>query len=126
MEMETKEICSTCCEKIAVWLYMPGYSNGESPYSCEDCVNRGCTCNWYYTKSNDGYDEQPVGVEGKDWRWVEHEANEYMGKISKEDGIWESLDSNGKPWPCAEYTYDEEGFEIDEDEPKYNEDEFDR
>ena len=51
------------------------------------------------------------GVEGKDWRWVVNEANEYMGEITKEDGYWISLDERGRPYPCVEYEYDEYGFD---------------
>ena len=99
-----KEICD--CGKMAEWCYMPGYSSGESPYSCDDCVTSvdydGCSCNWHYLKY-----EQPKGIEGKDFRFIISED------ITKEDGIWIHLDEKGRPYPCAEYSYDKEGFDKD-------------
>ena len=53
----------------------------------------------------------PEGIEGKDWRWVENEANEFMDEITKEDGYWLNLDERGRPYPCVEYEYDEDGFD---------------
>ena len=108
------------CGKMAVWVYLPGYSGGGNPYSCDDCViseddNIGCSCNWNYAKDQEGLPfDLPEGVEGKDWRWVEHEG-EYMDKITKEDGYWINLDERGRPHPCCEYMYDEDGFDIDDE-----------
>jgi len=117
--MKNKELCD--CGKVAVWCYMPGYSSGHSPYSCDDCISSsedlGCSCNWHYSKPyEDDIDlsEQPEGDEGKDWRWVEHPGDDYMGEITKDEGIWIKLDEKGRPHPCAEFWYDEEGFEIEE------------
>lgn len=101
-----KEKCE--CGKLAVWSYMPG----KGKY-CDDCISSpddmGCSCNFNY--SHGEYAEQPEGIEGKDWRWVTHEGNDYWRKMTKEDGIWQSLDDRGRPHPCAEYMYDEEGFD---------------
>ena len=103
---------------MAVWVYAPGYSGEGNPYHCNDCIsspdNLGCSCNWNY--SNNVTDpELPEGIEGKDWRWVINNENEHEGisKITKEDGIWQSLDERGRPWPCAEYMYDKDGFDTD-------------
>ena len=102
--MENKELCD--CGKMAQWCYMPGYGNGESPYSCDDCVTSvdydGCSCNWHFLQS-----EQPEGIEGKDFRLIIREG------ITKEDGIWINLDKRGRPYPCVEYCFDEEGFDKD-------------
>jgi hypothetical protein len=109
-----KQICD--CGKIAQWVYMPSYANGDSPYICDDCVSSvddiGCSCNWRYGKEQEGLPiDEPEGIEGKDWRWIEHEGDEYIDKITKEDdGYWQYLDEKGRPYPCAEYEYDEDGF----------------
>ena len=75
----TKELCK--CGKRAVWDYMPGYSNGDHPYFCDDCVGRGCECNHRYVKDElfkEG--DPPEGEEDNDWIWIE------------EDKIWTNLD----------------------------------
>jgi hypothetical protein len=94
-----KELCD--CGKMAVWDYMPGYSGGGNSYSCDDCVHRGCSCNYGNILDGDesGTDE-PEGVEGKDFIWID-------------DSTWTSVDENGKESPCAEYWYSEEGWEVE-------------
>ena len=108
---------------MAVWCYMPGFPNGDSPYFCDDCVvspedKIGCSCNWRFAKEQEGFPtDLPQGEEGKDWIWVESKDDVYgLKPISKEDGYWVELDERGRPYPCVEYLYDEEGFEIEEDE----------
>lgn len=97
-----KELCT--CGKIAVWAYMPGFSNGNSPYFCDDCVPRGCDCNYNYYKA-DAYQPPlkehvlPEGDENVDWKWVE------------KDVIWTHLDDKQREFPCGEYDYDEDGYE---------------
>lgn len=110
------------CGKKAVWVYTPGYSGGANPYSCDDCIidpdNKiGCSCNWRYAGEQEGLPiDLPEGVEGKDWVWVEHPGDDYITKITKEDDkLWQYLDERGRPYPCAEYWYDEDGFELDEE-----------
>lgn len=120
--MKSKELCD--CGKMAIWVYAPGFSGGGNPYFCDDCISSpediGCSCNWNYC-SKDAYqpaletDIEPEGVEGKDWRWVEFPGDDYMSKITKEDKVWQYLDEKGRPYPCAEYWYDEEGYEIEEE-----------
>lgn len=114
------------CGKMAVYVYMPGFSSGANPYFCEDCISSpndiGCSCNWHHTDVNAYHPplenpELPEGIEGKDWRWVEHPGDDHMSKITKDDGIWLYLDDRGRPYPCVEYFYDEDGFdETDEEE----------
>lgn len=99
-----KELCD--CGKIATWVYMPGYSGGGNPYSCDDCVHRGCGCNNYYVDVNAYHPplenpELPDGEEGKDWKWIE---------VGKE---WCYIDELGREYPCCEYEYEEDGWEID-------------
>jgi len=120
-----KEKCD--CGKMAVWWYMPGYSGKGNGYHCDDCISSpedmGCTCNFRYTKVEDtnvfssgdsSFEEPdlPKGIEGKNWRWVIHEGDNYWRKMTKEDGIWQTLDERGRPYPCAEYMYDKTGFTV--------------
>jgi len=106
------------CGKMAVWYYLPGYAKDSNPFSCDDCVisveNKiGCSCNWNYAKPQEHLPtDMPEGVEGKDWRWVEFEGDEYMDPITKEEGYWIYIDERGRPYPCVEYEYDEDGFDI--------------
>ena len=103
--MNLKEYCD--CGKLANWCYMPGYSSGESPYSCDDCVPRGCDCNHMYCRSDDSYDppleheQRPEGVEGVDFKWI------------KDGKIWANIDDKGREYPCAEYDWDPDGYERD-------------
>lgn len=104
------------CGSEAKWVYMPGFSGGGNSYICDDCVSSpediGCSCCWNTALEQEGLPQDlPEGVEGKDWRWVEHEGNEYLDKITKEDGYWLNLDERGRPYPCVEYEYDEDGFD---------------
>jgi len=103
-----KELCQ--CGKMAVYSYMPG-----EWYYCDDCISspedEGCSCNWYSSE----HGELPEGQEGKDWRYVEHPGDDQIIKTTKEDGIWIKLDEKGRPYPCCEYWYNEDGFEIDEE-----------
>jgi len=78
------------CGKGAKWLYMPGFSDDSNPFVCDDCVARGCSCNYRSPKHLNIED----GIEGKDWKWV------------VKDDYWTSLDSEGREWPCAEFEYD--------------------
>ena len=97
-----RELCD--CGKIAVWCYMPGYSSGCSPYFCDECVNRGCDCNYRHLDVNTYHPpldnpEVPEGQEGVHWKWI------------VDGSIWTSIDDNGREWPCAEYDYDPDGYE---------------
>jgi hypothetical protein len=72
---------------------------------------------WHYAKDHEGLPmDLPEGIEGKDWKWIEHDGDDYIGKITKDEGFWIYLDSKGKPNPCVEYWYDEEGFDIDDED----------
>lgn len=89
------ELCE--CGKMATYCYMPGYSGGDNPYHCSDCVPRGCTCNYRFVE----FHEVPDGEEGKDWKWIE------------EGRIWVDIDEQGREYPCAEHMWDPDGFEKD-------------
>ena len=90
------------CGKVAVWSYMPGFGNGANPHFCDDCVSsvndEPCSCNHHYIEGEMA--EQPEGVEGVYWKWVE------------EGKIWVNLDAKKRPYPCAEYDYDEDGLDM--------------
>ena len=89
-----KDLCD--CGKVAVWCYLPGYCNGDNPNHCDDCVPRGCTCNYHSIQEE--YDDQPEGVEGVDYKWIS-------------ETIWTEIDDQGREYPCVEYDYDEDGWE---------------
>ena len=101
---QEKKLCE--CGQIATWIYMPGYSNGSSPFFCDDCVHRGCTCNHHYVHV-DAYDppldnpEVPT-EEDEPIKWVE------------EGKIWCHVDEKGREFPCCEYDYDQNGFDKNE------------
>lgn len=110
-----KEKCK--CGAIAIWLYMPGAAS-EHPFYCDDCVDRGCDCEWNAV-SKDSYgptpleeDYLPKGIEGVDWKWVIRPATEKMSEI-KIGEYWTSIDKKGREYPCCEYMYDEKGFDKD-------------
>ena len=104
------------CGSVAQWLYMPGFGYGSNPYVCNDCVitegdTIGCSCNWRFGLHQEGLpDDLPEGVEDVNWRCIEYEGDEEGGEITKEDGYWIYLDENGKPYPCAEYAFEEDGY----------------
>lgn len=113
-----KKLCD--CGKMAVYLYIPGYAGGGNPFVCDDCISSvdsiGCSCNWRHYDVNAYHPpldkpELPEGVEGKDWKWVEHPGDDYWTEIKKEEGIWQYIDERGRPYPCCEYEYDKEGFD---------------
>ena len=108
MSTTGKELCD--CGKVAVWCYMPGYSGGDSPYHCDECVNRGCSCNHRYVSveayhpplDNPDLPSELDGVENVDWKWCDEEKTH-----------WTHIDSKGREYPCCEYMYDEDGFDIE-------------
>lgn len=101
-----KSLCD--CGRVATWCYVPGYRGGSNPYHCDDCVPRGCSCNHRYV-SPDAYHppldqpDLPEGEEGKDWKWVE-------------SGVWTHIDDQGREFPCVEHFYEQEGWDLDEEE----------
>lgn len=95
-----KEKCD--CGRIAVW---PGYSSRCSPFFCDDCVHRGCDCNRRYVDVN-AYSpplDHPEWPDESDMpvKWIEN------GKV------WCSVDDKGREYPCEEYSYDKDGFDVD-------------
>ena len=86
-----KELCD-CGVNYAKWIYMPGYIDGGNPYSCDNCVHRGCSCNYNYNTLPD--------TEDYPFKWID-------------DKTWVSVDEQGREYPCAEYCWSEDGFEAD-------------
>jgi hypothetical protein len=102
-----KEICN--CGRVATWDYMPGYVNGGNSYHCDDCVPRGCECqhrnvdvHTYHPPLD--HPDIPDGEEGVDWKWVEV------------DKVWCHIDEKGREFPCVEYSYSLEGYDIENEE----------
>jgi hypothetical protein len=89
--MNEIEYCIDCVA-VATWFYAPS-TDGKDSY-CDDCVPRGCPCNYEYIKSIDpeyGI-EPPEDGELVSWMWVD-----------KECGHWEHLDDQGRRYPCCEF-----------------------
>jgi hypothetical protein len=82
--MMNKIVCKKC-GKMAVWHYVP---SGKSNY-CDDCVPRGCSCNW-------SYGINPLTNEVNSTLSIEHK------------------DDDGRSLPCCEYDYDIEGFNVED------------
>ena len=106
-----KYLCK--CGQIAEWVYMPGFSGKkeEENYFCDDCISstedEGCSCNYHYADKGSNAEEdweidKPKGVENKDWRWID-----------KKQKSWIHLDEKGRPYPCCEYDFEKDGFDID-------------
>lgn len=34
------------CNKMAVWYYMPWSLRKDNSYYCDNCISRGCSCNF--------------------------------------------------------------------------------
>jgi hypothetical protein len=103
----SKDLCD--CGKIAIWSYGPGFSSGDNPNFCNDCVPRGCSCNYRYVDVNAYHPpldnpDLPEGEEGKEWKWLDDEKTH-----------WCYIDDKGREYPCGEYWYDEDGWEIEEE-----------
>lgn len=119
-EFFNREKCS--CNKIATYYYAPSYEGKkeEQNYYCEDCVPRGCGCNYHHSKPEDFHPpldegEKPEGIEGKDWKWVEIPEREGVAATTKEDGLFVYLDVKGREYPCCEFMWSEDGWEKDEE-----------
>ena len=81
------------CGKLAVWLYMP--SNEMNPgddMCCDDCVPRGCSCNSYPVDDN----------------W----------ENDNPDNWEQETDNQGRLLPCCEWWYDEEGIDLEGENPE--------
>lgn len=81
-------------------IFVKSEDYGITPYACDDCVPKGCSCwEWNNKDFNSEIYEEPEGIEGKDWEWI------------IEDISWRELDGEGKQIPCCEWWYDKEGWD---------------
>lgn len=99
------------CGKLAVWCYMP--TCDWYPYYCKDCVPRGCSCNDEYEEEYDGkittIKEIIAWVEEKGGKWIWKEEGKSISRV----------DEQGRLFPCVEFFYREDGWEVREDEIKF-------
>lgn len=106
-----KHKCSKC-NKIAVWEYLPG---GKRRYFfCDDCVPRGCSCNTYNIKEFNEKIEDSDNVMW--WSKEDYEKGNVEGSLERKPDsfYYEYLDEQNRRYPCCEYTYSEDGFEIED------------
>lgn len=99
-----KELCE--CGKIATWIYMPGFQSKASPFFCDDCVHRGCSCNYRHVHFDEIEHHEQIPPDlptEKDipFKWIE------------EGKVWVTLDDKNREWPCCEYDYEEKGFDTE-------------
>lgn len=106
------------CNNIAKWLYMPGYSDGGSPFSCDEHVPRGCSCNINSVKEEYRNLPDENEIEGVDWEWIKVGDESVGFDVTKEKVYWRHIDEKGRPYPCCEYTSEENGF-VKEEYEKY-------
>lgn len=96
------------CDNKATWLYMPS-SNGRVFY-CNDHVPRGCQCNDYDIEM----DGDPTPGRPVAW-WTKEDSSRqppFCLERQKDSFFYQYLDEKGRLYPCVEYDYDEEGFEV--------------
>lgn len=109
--MQNNIICTKCNIEKAVWLLMSA-NEDTHPFFCDNCVSRGCSCNWNHISNN--LEDLPEGIEGKDWKWIEYNNDEFYGTILT-GTIWTYIDEHGRQSPCCEYDYDKDGFDFNEE-----------
>jgi hypothetical protein len=90
---------------MAIWWYTPGNNKGLNSFYCDDCVYRGCNCNRISVDIN-SYDP-PL-----DYPYLPTE-DDVPFKWIKQDKIWCHVDNKGREYPCVEYSFNENGFDID-------------
>lgn len=104
MATSKKIKCCECKKEDAVWLYMPGHSDGND-FFCDKCVPRGCSCNVYSLK------EFPLhGKNDGNYIFWNAEIEQHTNKQTDNSFYWEPVDDKGRRFPCCEYDYSEEGF----------------
>jgi hypothetical protein len=92
--MKQKKLKFKCvlCGKIPKkgWYYMPSTKDNCDHFYCDDCVPRGCSCNW---DLNEGIDYgSEAATDSKNYH--------------------EILDEKHRPLPCCEYSFVDNEFEV--------------
>ena len=99
-----KEICGKCKNfasgKIATWLYMPMTDSIESPFYCDDCVPRGCSC------------QIDMDNECELTNIREQTTEEIVSYKDVRDNPRHRRDEQDRLLPCIEFEYDEFGFDV--------------
>jgi len=131
--------CINCnSNKLATWIYMPGYSNSikyEEDCHCDDCVPRGCSCNNEILNGELSKEEiqkqikelLKQNIKIKNYGSKIHEVGKELEIITDKNLIkilffnltteqllhFEIifLDEKGREYPCCEYFYEESGLE---------------
>ena len=128
----SKDLCD--CGKVAIWSYGPGYSSGDNPNFCDDCVPRGCDCNYRYVDVNSyhpplEHPDLPEGEEGKDWiDWYLYERDSNSADINQamdkdnnpicydDKSLWEEVEQcrleNKTEYELPKKMSDEERLEV--------------
>jgi len=94
------------CGSLAVWDYMPSYEGKkkEDRYYCDECVPRGCSCHYnsinpeHYAPYDPNFSIKPTKND-EPIKWID----EYT---------WTNLDEKNREYPCCEFCYEKDGFEI--------------
>lgn len=102
--------CSEC-DNLATWSYMPNCNENTSEgFYCDKCVPRGCSCNIYdFETCGEPYDGNVVFYD-KDT--IDFDEKSFYKKRKETSYYYEYLDENNQRYPCCEYDYSEDGYEI--------------
>ena len=110
-EMSPKKRLHTCseCGTVATWFYMP--SGKGRRFFCDEHVPRGCRFCIDKMVHEDGMPASDARVK---WRGEDDELHD-----ERQDGLdaYCYVDEKGRPAPCCEFMYCNNGFEIEQ--PKY-------
>lgn len=83
------------------------------PYYCEDCVPRGCFCNNEYEEEYDG----KITTIQEIIAMVEEQGGKWKWKDKGKSISW--IDEQGRELPCIEFLYRKDGWEVEEAETKF-------
>jgi len=100
-----REKCN--CGKNADWMYMPSEREFSNPFYCNDCVPRGCSCNYEQvsmTVNGTEYLSPPdiksiLYIDGMDT----DEKLSYYVWLNNDHTWWEPVDHLGRSYPCCEF-----------------------
>lgn len=97
------------CNNIALWFYAPS-SSEEDAFYCEEHVPRGCSCNQYHLSEFFDIDNN------SNYIFWNKNLNSFTNEQTSESAYYEPVDEQGRRFPCCEYWYDEDGWDVDENE----------